>query len=224
MNLDLNQVISAALAQAVAEGMGQAVETATQPIVVDLVDLTGRHESLRGHVLQLRQDVAQVGNLLDELRTLRHELEGLKNQASHVDRDLTEAQNQINCLREELGALKKQPATGFSFKSEPFVEAVESLFDLRIDMALDRFATSTEFSDAAQAVADERIVRKMSNWTDLPEFEEGVKEFITEMFEDEIEVKSLIEPAVDLIFEDLDFEDKIREALVNSVTLRVTVE
>lgn len=212
MNFDLNQIISAAL--------NEAVQETLKPVVYEITALRQANESLR-----------------EQVKTLQ-------NQASCIDRDLTEAQNQINCLKED------RPTAGVDYSGESFVfavenlttrtfermlegktelglafqEAVEAVADRRIEVALERFTESAEFSDAATNVADERINRKLSSWTDLPEFEEGIKEVVKEWFEDEIEVKDLIEPAVELINEDLDFEDKIRDALVNNVTLRVVVE
>lgn len=163
--------------------------------------------------------------LADEVRALeqtqadlQEQVRTLKNHAACIDRDLTEAQNQINCLKED------RPTAGVDYAGTAFQEAVESVADRRIEIALERFTESDEFGDAAKTVADERINRKMSAWTELPEFEEGIKEVVKEWFEDEIEVRDMIEPAVENIFEEVDFEDKIRDALVNNVNLRVVVE
>lgn len=190
MNLDLNQIISAAINEVVNEAVLEAVK----PLSVEVIALWKANESLR-----------------EQVKTLQ-------NHTSCIDRDLTEAQNQINCLKED------RPTAGVDYAGVAFQEAVEAVADRRIEIALESFTESDEFGDAAKIVADERINRKMSAWTELPEFEEGIKEVVKEWFEDEIEVKDLIEPAVELINEDLDFEDKIRDALVNNVTLRVVVE
>lgn len=186
MNLDLNQIISAALSEAIREAL--------KPLTAEMRAL----------------EQTQV-DLQEQVRTL-------KNQTSCIDRDLTEAQNQINCLKET-------PATaGVDYAGVAFQEAVELVADRRIEGALERFTKSDEFGDAAKIVADERINRKMAAWTELPEFEDGIKEVVKEWFEDEIEVKDLIEPAVELILEDVDFNEKIEDALKNEVTLRVVVE